>query len=204
MSEEQTGSSQRGNRRQEILETLARILEEQPGERITTAGLARAVGVSEAALYRHFPSKGKMFEALIEFAEEAVFGLINRILEEHDDPADRCERIMGVLLGFAQRNPGITRVLLGEALVGEVERLRQRVDGFYDRLETRFKQILREGEGTGHLPVGSPATASANLLVSVAEGRMRQFLRSGFQRQPLEHWEQQWGLLAVALFPNRQ
>jgi len=204
MSEEQTGTSQRGNRRQEILETLARILEEQPGERITTAGLARAVGVSEAALYRHFPSKGKMFEALIEFAEEAVFGLINRILEEHDDPADRCERIMGVLLGFAQRNPGITRVLLGEALVGEVERLRQRVDGFYDRLETRFKQILREGEGTGHLPVGNPANAAANLLVSVAEGRMRQFLRSGFQRQPLEHWEQQWGLLAVALFPSRQ
>ena len=198
----ETGGRKRGQRRQEILETLARILEEQPGERITTAGLARAVGVSEAALYRHFASKGKMFEALIEFAEEAVFGLVNRILEEQDDPAVRCEHIMSVLLGFAERNPGITRVLLGEALVGEGDRLRQRVDGFYDSLETRFKQILREGEGTGHLPIGSPAAASANLMVSVVEGRMRQYLRSGFQRTPTAQWEQQWSILARALFPG--
>ncbi|MFO8155119.1 MAG: nucleoid occlusion factor SlmA [Pseudomonadota bacterium] len=201
---EEGGGRKRGQRRQEILETLARILEEQPGERITTAGLARAVGVSEAALYRHFPSKGKMFEALIEFAEEAVFGLINRIMDEQDDPRVRCEHAMSVLLGFAERNPGITRVLLGEALVGEGDRLRQRVDGFYDNLETRFKQILREGESTGHLRIGTPATASANLLVSVAEGRMRQYLRSGFERAPTAQWDQQWSLLAGAIFASAE
>jgi len=134
----------RPDRRQQILEVLARELETHPGSRITTAALARAVGVSEAALYRHFASKAKMFEALIDFAEDSVFTLINRILDQDKDAAIRCERIMQLLLGFAERNPGITRVLLGDALVGENERLRTRVGKFFERIETQLKQVLLE------------------------------------------------------------
>ena len=125
-------------RRQQILEALALELENRPGARITTARLAEVVGVSEAALYRHFPSKAKMFEALIEFAEESVFGLANRILAEEGDATRRCERILTMLLTFSDRNPGITRVLLGEALLGEHERLRARVSQFFDRFETQL------------------------------------------------------------------
>ncbi|RKZ66619.1 MAG: nucleoid occlusion factor SlmA, partial [Gammaproteobacteria bacterium] len=136
--------AKRRNRKQQILEVLALQLEENPGTRITTASLARAVGVSEAALYRHFASKAKMFEALIDFSEESVFGLINSILEQEKDAIVRCEKIVQVLLGFSERNPGITRVLVGDALVGENERLRGRVLQFFERLETQFKQILRE------------------------------------------------------------
>jgi AcrR family transcriptional regulator len=115
-------------RRQQILEALARELEQAPGQRITTAALARSVGVSEAALYRHFPSKARMFEGLLEFAEEAVFGRVARILEEAGDAPRRCGQILGLVLAFAERNPGITRILLGDALVGETPRLRARVD----------------------------------------------------------------------------
>jgi TetR/AcrR family transcriptional regulator len=193
-------SNEKPSRRQQILEALAHELETSPGERITTASLARAVGVSEAALYRHFPSKAKMFEGLIEFLEDTVFGLVTRILAEEKDVVTRCEKIMGVLLGFSARNPGITRILVGDALVGETERLRVRVGQFYDRIETQFKQVLREGELAGRLPSGAPAAAMAGLLVAAAHGRMAQFVRSGFKRSPLELWEQQWPLLARGLF----
>lgn len=193
-------SNDKPSRRQQILEALAHELETSPGERITTASLARAVGVSEAALYRHFPSKAKMFEGLIEFLEDTVFGLINRILADEKDVVARCEKIMAVLLGFSARNPGITRILVGDALVGETERLRVRVGQFYDRIETQFKQVLREGELAGRLPAGAPAAAMASLLVAAAHGRMAQFVRSGFKRSPLELWEQQWPLLARGLF----
>lgn len=193
-------SSDKPSRRQQILEALAHELESSPGERITTAGLARAVGVSEAALYRHFPSKAKMFEGLIEFLEETVFGLINRILADDRDVAARCEKIMAVLLGFSARNPGITRILVGDALVGETERLRLRISQFYDRIETQFKQVLREGELAGRLANGAPVAAIANLLVAAAHGRMAQFVRSGFKRPPTELWEQQWPLLARGIF----
>ena len=134
----------RPDRRQHILQVLAEQLEVHPGSRITTAALAKAVGVSEAALYRHFASKAKMFEALIDFSEDTVFSLINRILEQDLEADVRCDRIVRLLLGFAERNPGITRVLLGDALVGENERLRVRVVKFFDRIETQLKQILRE------------------------------------------------------------
>lgn len=156
--------------------------------------------MSEAALYRHFPSKAKMFEGLIEFLEDTVFGLINRILADDKDVVTRCEKIMAVLLGFSARNPGITRILVGDALVGETERLRVRIGQFYDRIETQFKQVLREGELAGRLPAGAPAAAMAGLLVAAAHGRMAQFVRSGFKRSPLELWEQQWPLLARGLF----
>lgn len=193
-------SNDKPSRRQQILEALAHELETSPGERITTASLARAVGVSEAALYRHFPSKAKMFEGLIEFLEDTVFGLINRILADEKDVVARCEKIMAVLLGFSARNPGITRILVGDALVGETERLRVRVGQFYDRIETQFKQVLREGELAGRLPSGAPVAAMAGLLVAASHGRMAQFVRSGFKRSPLELWEQQWPLLARGLF----
>ena len=189
-------------RRQQILEALALELENRPGARITTARLAEVVGVSEAALYRHFPSKAKMFEALIEFAEESVFGLANRILAEEVDATRRCERILTMLLTFSDRNPGITRVLLGEALLGEHQRLRARVSQFFDRFETQLKQILREGELVNELGMRVSVAAIANLLMAVVEGRMTQFSRSGFQHSPMESWEQQWQALQVGLFPG--
>lgn len=190
-------------RAQQILETLAHQLETNPGEHITTAALAKAVGVSEAALYRHFPSKARMFEALIEFIEDTVFGLVTRILAEQSTATARCEKILGVLLGFSARNPGLSRILVGDALTGENERLRQRITQFYDRLETQLKQILREAESKNELPVGNPSAASANLMLAVVEGRMNQFVRSGFKQSPLERWDQQWALLATSLFPSR-
>jgi TetR/AcrR family transcriptional regulator len=193
---------QQSPRRQQILEALAQELESRPGARITTARLAEVVGVSEAALYRHFPSKAKMFEGLIEFAEESVFGFTSRILSEEFDAIKRCERILTLLLTFSDRNPGITRVLLGEALVGEHERLRARVSQFFDRFETQLKQILREGEQVRELGLRASVAAIANLLMAVVEGRMTQFSRSGFKESPVESWEQQWPALRAGLFPG--
>lgn len=194
--------SDKSPRAQQILEALARQLETHPGQRITTAALAKEVGVSEAALYRHFPSKARMFEALIEFIEDSVFGLISRILEDHSSAKSRCESILTMLLGFSAKNPGLSRILVGDALTGEHDRLRVRITQFYDRLETQLKQILREAEGKNELPVGHPSTAIANLLLATAEGRMNQFVRSGFQLSPLERWDQQWPLLSTTLFPT--
>jgi len=189
------------NRAQQILEALACQLENNPGQRITTAALAKEVGVSEAALYRHFPSKARMFEALIEFIENTVFSLVNRILDDHANAHDRCQHLLAMLLGFSAKNPGLSRILVGDALTGEHDRLRVRITRFYDRLETQLKQILREAENKNELPVGHPSTAIANLLLATAEGRMNQFVRSGFQQSPLERWDQQWALLSDSLFP---
>ena len=136
-----------GARKQQILQALAQELESNPGSRITTAQLAKSVGVSEAALYRHFPSKARMFESLIAFAEETVFGLAQRALRDEPCASRRCAHLLRILVGFAARNPGITRVLCGEPLVGEHERLRARVGQFFDRCETQLKQVLREYEG---------------------------------------------------------
>lgn len=188
------------SRRQQILEALAHELEKSPGQRITTAGLARAVGVSEAALYRHFPSKAKMFEGLIEFIEETVFGLVNRILADERGAAARCEKIMVLLLGFSARNPGISRILVGDALTGETDRLHQRIGQFFDRIESQFKQILREAELAGELQGRQHVAATANLLLAAAEGRMNQYVRSSFKRSPMAEWEDQWPLLSAAIF----
>lgn len=193
---------QKPPRRQQILEALAQELETRPGVRITTARLAQVVGVSEAALYRHFPSKAKMFESLIEFAEESVFGLASRILAEEADATRRCERILTLLLTFSDRNPGITRVLLGEALVGEHERLRVRVSQFFDRFETQLKQILREAEQMSGLEFRASVAAIANLMMAVVEGRMSQFSRSGFKHSPMDSWEEQWRALRAGLLPR--
>ena len=192
--------TKRHNRKQQILEVLALQLEENPGTRITTAGLARTVGVSEAALYRHFASKAKMFEALIDFSEESVFGLINSILAEEKDVTMRCEKIIQLLLGFSERNPGITRVLVGDALVGENERLRERVLHFFERLETQFKQILREANlNDGARLVGS-IDSSANQMLAHIEGKMSQFIRTSFSKKPTEHHQEQWQSLLRGLY----
>ena len=186
-------------RRQQILEALASELELNPGSPITTASLARAVGISEAALYRHFPSKAKMFEALIEFCEETIFSITNRIQHEERGAINRCQQLIKLMLGFSERNPGITRILLGDALIGENERLRVRVGQFYERLETQLKQFVREGVMHGELPEDLPVNALANLMLSVSEGRMNQFVRSGFRRPPTEMFEQQWNMLTTCV-----
>ncbi len=181
--------AKRPDRKREILEALARLLEAAPGGRVTTAALAREVGVTEAALYRHFPSKTKMFEALIAFAEDSVFTLANRIHEQEPDAGRRSLTLIRMLLTFAQRNPGISRLLAGDALTGEDPRLHARVNQFYQRLETQLRQFLREQALHGHR--SPPANATANLLLAYAEGRIRQYARSGFRASPLEHWEEQ-------------
>jgi TetR/AcrR family transcriptional regulator len=191
---------QKSNRRQQILETLARELETHPGSRITTAELAAAVGVSEAALYRHFASKARMFEALIDFAEDSVFGIITSILDQDRNPVTRCEKIIRLLLGFAERNPGITRVLLGDALVGEHERLRARVNRFFDRVETQLKQVLREANLSNEVRLIAPIDAIANHLLAIAEGKISRYARGGFTRSPTVHWEEQWPILRDAYF----
>jgi len=183
-----------------ILEALATELEKSPGERITTAGLARAVGVSEAALYRHFASKAKMFEGLISFAEESIFSRINQILEGERESRTRCNRVLYLLLAFADRNPGITRVLLGDALVGETDRLHGRVDQFFARLETQLRQILRESRLHQDSDLIVAPEVAANLMLALVEGRMHQYLRSRFQISPLDHWDEQWCALESSLF----
>ncbi len=190
----------RQNRKQQILEILALQLEENPGTRITTAGLAKAVGVSEAALYRHFASKAKMFEALIDFSEDSVFGLVNSILEQEKDAIKRCEKIVQLLLGFSERNPGITRVLVGDALVGENERLRVRVVQFFERLETQLKQILREANlNEGARLIGS-IDSGANQMLAHVEGKMSQFVRTSFNKKPTDYYQDQWQSLRRGLF----
>jgi TetR/AcrR family transcriptional regulator len=193
-------SPRKSQRRQQILQALAQMLEASPGERITTAGLAREVGVSEAALYRHFPSKSKMFEGLIEFIEETLFSRINIILAEESLALGRCEKMLGLLLGFTERNPGITRILTGDALAGETERLHVRVAQLYDRFETQLKQVLREAEMREGLRPVLPVNTAANLLLSAAEGRISQYVRSGFQRSPTENWNEQLTQLMSGFF----
>jgi len=188
------------SRRNQILQALVTMLEQNPGGRITTAGLAKQVGVSEAALYRHFPSKAKMFESLIEFIESTVFSRISRILNEENSTQDRCAKTLYLFLAFAERNPGISRILTGDALTGETERLRQRIAQFYDRLETQLRQILREAEIRGDPSPKVEIDTVANLLLAAAEGRINQFVRSNFTRFPTESWEKQWRVLVAAIF----
>lgn len=191
------------HRRQQILEALAGMLESSPGQRITTAKLAAEVGVSEAALYRHYPSKARMFEGLMEFMEEAVISRANRISRESMPALHKCENILTLLLMFTERNPGITRLLHGDALTGETERLRDRINQFYDRLETQLRQILRQAEMDEGLRCAQPANTCAQLLLAAAEGRVSQFVRSDFKRPPTENWADQWQLLSAGLFRNK-
>ncbi len=188
------------SRRDQILQVLAQMLQENPGGRITTATLAEKVGVSEAALYRHFPSKARMYEGLINFIDATLFSRINRIISEESSVLIQCEKILFLTLTFAEKNPGITRVLNGDALSGESERLRLQVSQIYDRLETQLKQLLREAELKEGLRTRQTITASANLLLAYTEGKISQYIRTDFKRLPTEDWADQWLLLKANLF----
>jgi TetR/AcrR family transcriptional regulator len=191
------------NRKKEILEALAHMLEHQPGARITTADLAKQVGVSEAALYRHFPSKAKMFEGLIEFIEESIFPRIKQITEDKISCQEQCKRICTLVLLFAEKNPGFCRILTGESLSGDISKLRPRIEQLFDRLTTQLKQSIREAElKEGFRPqVSTPALAG--LLTAVMEGRIVQYVRSDFRVKPTTDWNEQWQALASSLFVQK-
>ena len=189
-------NSNKVSRKDQILQALARMLEIAPGERITTAALAKEVGVSEAALYRHFPSKARMFEGLINFIEETLFLRISRILSEESGAEVRCQKILTLLLTFSAKNPGMTRLLTGDALAGETGRLRTRIAQFYSRLESQLKQVLREAQIRENVKPTASAAALANLLLASCEGRLVQFVRSEFKQSPLENWDIQWEYLS--------
>src|SRR5258706_3765533 len=169
----------KGERKLEILKALARMLEAPKWERVTTAGLAGSLGVSEAALYRHFASKAQMYEGLIEFIESSVFTLANKIAEDEADGRKQCEKLLEMLLAFAEKNPGMVRVMTGDALVGEHERLQARMNQFFDRFEATLKQSLR-------IAADGDAAGRAGALVRYAIGGMHQFSKSGFSRKPGE------------------
>jgi len=178
-----------GERRLQILQTLAAMLESPRGEKVTTAALAARLDVSEAALYRHFASKAQMFEGLIEFIESTLFSLINRITSDTTDGVAQATQIVAVLLGFAEKNPGMTRVLIGDALVNEDERLQARMNQLYDRIEAALRQALKIAQAGGNWP-GDPMS-EANVLIAFVVGRWMLFAKSGFKRLPQEGWDAQ-------------
>src|SRR5687767_9216827 len=182
----------KGERKLEILKALAQMLEAPKWEKITTAALAEKLGVSEAALYRHFASKAQMFEGLIEFIEQTVFGLVNRIQADEGDAMKQIESTIATLLGFAQKNPGMTRVLIGDALVNEDERLQTRVNQLLDRLEASLRQSARLAVSAGALPADWDVNGYANAMLAYVIGRWHQFAKSGFKRGPMDGWPQQW------------
>lgn len=188
------------SRRDEILQALAAMLQSSTSQRITTAALARSVGVSEAALYRHFPSKTRMYEELLGFAEETLFTRYRQLAADSNNAVTACGDMLLVALTFAERNPGITRLLCGDALHGEDERLQNRTNQFFERLETELKQQIRLGEVRDHLQLSLPLSTATGLMLSLVEGRFRQYVRSRFQRLPTEDWSPQWLLIAQGLF----
>lgn len=185
-----------GERKLQILQTLAAMLEDPKGEKITTAALAARLDVSEAALYRHFASKAQMFEGLIEFIETTVFGLINQISEQQDNGLSQAQAITGMLLNFAERNPGMTRVLIGDALVNEDERLQNRMNQFVERVELALKQALRIAVTQGQAKEAEVATR-ANLIIAMVIGRWHRFAKSGFKLNPSENAQAQIAMLLV-------
>ncbi|UCV12257.1 nucleoid occlusion factor SlmA [Dechloromonas denitrificans] len=187
-----------GERRLQILQTLAGMLEVPKGEKITTAALAARLDCSEAALYRHFASKAQMYEGLIEFIEQSLFGVINQITAEESQGFNQVEQILSLLLRFAQKNRGMTRVLIGDALVNENERLQQRINALLDKLEAALKQALRIAATQDNLKADADFASLANLLRCYAVGRWEQYARSGFTREPLAQWQQQWPMLYFA------
>ncbi|MDV6253301.1 nucleoid occlusion factor SlmA [Vibrio sp. EA2] len=192
--------SKKSNRREEILQALAEMLESTEGaSRITTAKLAKQVGVSEAALYRHFPSKARMFEGLIEFIEEALMTRINRILDDEKDTLERIRMVMHLILVFSERNPGLTRILSGHALMFENERLRERINQLFERIETQLRQILRERklrEGKS-FPVEERILAAQ--ILGQVEGSLNRFVRSDFKYQPTANFDEYWALLSAQI-----
>ena len=186
-----------GERRVQILETLASMLEQPGAERITTAALAGRLEVSEAALYRHFASKAQMFEGLIEFIEQSVFSLVNQIAERETSGLVQAQKVLTVLLQFGEKNPGMTRVMVGDALVFENERLVSRMNQFFDRIESQLRQSLRlVADAAGSSTPTVDANAQASVLTGFAVGRLQRYARSGFKRLPTEHLDVALRLLA--------
>ena len=185
-----------GERRVQILQALATMLEQPGAERITTAALAARLDVSEAALYRHFASKAQMFEGLIEFIEQSVFTLVNQIGEREPAGGAQAGKVVAMLMHFAEKNPGMTRVMVGDALVFENDRLQQRMNQFFDKIESTLKQSLRSGvDGDGSATPGLDAQVRASMLTAFAVGRLQRFARSGFKRLPSEHLEASLGFM---------
>ena len=189
--------AQPGERRNQILQTLAQMLENPRGEKITTALLAKQLDVSEAALYRHFASKAQMFEGLIEFIENSIFSVVNKIHTEEPSGLKQVEAMVAMLLSFAQKNPGMTRVLIGDALVNEDDRLQLRINQLHDRIEASLRQSARLAVTENALPSTWDVNAYANTLLAYVTGRWHQFAKSGFKRQPLELWQAQWPVFAA-------
>ncbi|SHO57626.1 nucleoid occlusion factor SlmA [Vibrio quintilis] len=189
--------TKRSNRREEILQALAQMLESHDGtSRITTAKLAKQVGVSEAALYRHFPSKARMFEGLIEFIEETLMSRINLILDEEKDTLNRVRTVMQLILTFSEKNPGLSRILSGHALMFENERLRERINQLYERIETSLRQILRERKIREGKTFPVEENVLAAQLLGQVEGSLNRFVRSDFKYQPTENFDAYWALLS--------
>ncbi|CAM5209561.1 nucleoid occlusion factor SlmA [Alishewanella longhuensis] len=194
-------TAKKPNRKEDILQALAAMLQSNSnGQRITTAALAEKVGVSEAALYRHFPSKARMYEGLIEFIEDTLLSRVNAITEEHKDTQTRISLMLQLVLVFAERNPGFCRILTGDALQGEQERLLERVAALFEKLEAQFRQCLRERKLREGKSFSIDEAELANLLLATVEGKINQFVRSGFKRLPTQYWAQQWALLEQSLF----
>jgi TetR/AcrR family transcriptional regulator len=188
--------SQPGEKKLQILQTIAAMLENPAGEKITTAALAARLDVSEAALYRHFPSKARMFEGLIEFIESAIFSVVGQIAAEEEGGLHQAELMLAATLRFAGKNRGLARVMIGDALVHENPRLQSRINQLFDRLEASLKQALKIAIAQGALPASHDAATHADLLVCHLLGRLQRFVKSGFQNDPLAHWALQWPLLA--------
>ena len=187
-----------GEKRLQILQTLATMLENPKGEKITTAALAAHLGCSEAALYRHFASKAQMYEGLIEFIESSLFGLINQIASEENQGLRQVELILAMLLNFAQRNRGMTKVLIGDVLVNENERQQSHINQIHEKLEAALKQALRIAATQEQLATQTDFSALANLLLCYVIGRWQQYAKSGFTREPAADWAQQWPMLCVS------
>lgn len=184
-----------GERKLQILQVLAEMLQDPKGEKITTAALAERLDVSEAALYRHFASKAQMYEGLIEFIENSLFSVVNQITAEEQNGLKQARAILGLLLSFAEKNPGMTRVLIGDVLMNENPRLQTRINQLHDRLESTLKQCLRIAGTEQDAASGDDYSAQANLMLSFVVGRWHQYAKSGFKRKPGELFEKQWPLL---------
>ena len=192
-----------GERRLQILQALAAMLENPKGEKITTAALAAKLECSEAALYRHFASKAQMFDGLIEFIETSLLGVINQISAEEPQGLRQIEHIMVLLLSFAQRNRGMTRVLTGDALVNENERLQARINQLLDKIEASLKQALRVAATQEQISANADFGGLANVLLCYVIGRWQQYAKSGFTREPAALWAQQWPMLYIACLSQR-
>lgn len=184
-----------GERKTQILQLIAQMLENPKGEKITTAAMAKKLDVSEAALYRHFASKAQMFEGLIEFIESSLLGVINQITADEEQGLKQVQSVMLLMLKFSQQNPGMTRVLIGDALMNEDERLQARINALHDKLEAALKQSLRIALSQQTLPATLDVAAQANLLMCFVTGRWHQFAKSGFRKSPMDGVEKQLPLM---------